>query len=80
MSKRHPTFCLMIFGLFLSGAGGLVNQVVWQRALKIFLGGSETISSMIVVLVFLGGLGIGSVVSSKADPAPPLSNSNHDQS
>src|SRR5262245_6145281 len=30
-----------------SGAAGLINQVVWQRALKVFLGGSETISSMI---------------------------------
>jgi spermidine synthase len=46
--------------LFLSGAAGLINQVVWQRALKVFLGGSETISSMVVVFVFLGGLGWGS--------------------
>jgi hypothetical protein len=27
--------------------------------LKIFLGGSETISAMVVVLVFMMGLGIG---------------------
>jgi hypothetical protein len=27
--------------------------------LKIFLGGSETISTMVVVLVFMMGLGIG---------------------
>lgn len=47
--------------LFSSGTAGLVNQVVWQRSLKVFLGGSETISSMVVVLVFMGGLGVGSI-------------------
>jgi predicted membrane-bound spermidine synthase len=47
--------------LFSSGAAGLVNQVVWQRALKVFLGGSEAVSSMIVVLVFMAGLGAGSI-------------------
>ena len=46
--------------LFASGAAGLVNQVVWQRSLKIFLGGSETICSTVVVLVFMAGLGAGS--------------------
>ena len=44
---------------------GLVNQVVWQRALKIFLGGSETLSAMVVVLVFMGGLGLGSELASR---------------
>jgi len=47
--------------LFGSGAAGLANQVVWQRALKVYLGGSESSCSMIVVLVFMAGLGIGSI-------------------
>lgn len=51
--------------LFASGAAGLVNQVVWQRALKVFLGGSETVCSMIVVLVFMAGLGLGSIWMSR---------------
>lgn len=53
----------MLLGLALlcSGSAGLINQVVWQRALKVYLGGSETISSMIVVLVFMAGLGVGSM-------------------
>ena len=46
--------------LFASGASGLINQVVWQRSLKLFLGGSESASSTVVVLVFMAGLGIGS--------------------
>ena len=52
---------LIGFALFSSGAAGLVNQVVWQRSLKVFLGGSETICASLVVLVFMAGLGIGSV-------------------
>ncbi len=47
--------------LFLSGMAALINQVIWQRALGVFLGGCETISSMIVVLVFMAGLGFGSL-------------------
>lgn len=42
-----------------SGAAGLINQVIWQRALKVYLGGSEALSSMVVVLVFMLGLGAG---------------------
>ena len=55
---RLPWIALLS-GLVLSGVAGIVNQVVWQRALKLFLGGSETLSAMIVVLVFLFGLGTG---------------------
>jgi len=54
---------IVLFALFLSGIGGIVNQVVWQRALKIFLGGSEALSSMVVVLVFMLGLGVGAAVA-----------------
>jgi len=60
MTDRRLKLWFLMLALFLSGAAGLINQVVWQRALKVFLGGSETISSMIVVLVFLTGLGLGS--------------------
>ena len=51
--------------LFFSGAAGLINQVVWQRSLKVFLGGSEAICSTVVVLVFMAGLGIGSIWMSR---------------
>ncbi|MDP2305623.1 MAG: hypothetical protein Q8P18_06320 [Pseudomonadota bacterium] len=56
MSRPLP---VLLGGLFLSGAAGLVNQVAWQRGLKVFLGGSEALSAMTVVLVFMLGLGIG---------------------
>ncbi len=61
------TLLFVLFALLFSGISGILNQVVWQRALKIFFGGSETISAMIVVLVFMGGLGAGSLwMSQKA--------------
>jgi spermidine synthase len=51
---------LLLFALFLSGVAAIINQTVWQRALKVYLAGSEAMSSMIVVLVFMFGLGAGS--------------------
>jgi len=50
---------ILLGALFLSGIAGIVNQVAWQRGLKIFLGGSEALSSMTVVFVFMLGLGVG---------------------
>lgn len=55
----------LLLGLAFSGVAGIVNQVVWQRALKLFLGGSETLSAMIVVVVFLFGLGAGAALASR---------------
>ncbi len=62
---RTGSWTALSIGLALSGVAGIVNQVVWQRALKIVLGGSETLSSMIVVLVFLAGLGLGAALASR---------------
>ena len=58
---RGRQLAVLLLALLLSGSAGLVNQVVWQRGLKVFLGGSETLSSMTVVVVFMFGLGAGSV-------------------
>ena len=55
-------------GLFSSGVAGLINQVGWQRAAKIYLGGSEALSSMVVVLVFMLGLGLGAAIYSLIQP------------
>ena len=52
-------------GLALSGVAGVVNQVGWQRALKVFLGGSETLSAMVVVLMFMLGLGGGAALAGR---------------
>ena len=74
--KHSRRWYALVAGLVCSGVAGIVNQVVWQRALKVVLGGSETLSSMIVVLVFLGGLGLGSALASRrasSSSTPPPS-------
>jgi hypothetical protein len=35
---------LLFLALYLSGTAGLINQTVWQRALKLRLAGSEASS------------------------------------
>jgi spermidine synthase len=55
----------VVLALGFSGFSGLVNQVIWQRALRIYLGGSEALSGMIVVLVFLFGLSLGSALAGR---------------
>lgn len=59
-----PLLALLV-GLVLSGVAGVLNQVLWQRALRVFLGGSETLSAMVVVVVFLGGLGVGAALAAR---------------
>jgi spermidine synthase len=49
---------LIYAGTFLTGATGLVFQVVWQKYLS-YLVGSESRSSSLVVAVFLLGLASG---------------------
>jgi len=64
--RPRPLVHLVLWlALCLSGMAGLINQVVWQRALKIYLGGSETLSAMVVVLVFMAGLGLGAELAGR---------------
>src|SRR5262245_62003275 len=57
---NHRSEWILALALFCSGAAALVNQSVWQRSLNIYLAGCEAISAMVVVLVFMLGLGLGS--------------------
>jgi len=58
---RSRSEAILALALFFSGAAALVNQAVWQRSLGIYLAGCEAISSLVVVLVFMLGLGFGSL-------------------
>lgn len=42
-----------------------MNQVIWQRALRLYLAGSESLSGMVVILVFLLGLSLGAAIGSR---------------
>ena len=57
-----PVFRLLLFGaFFLTGATGLVYQILWSRLLVLSFG--YTIYSVtIVITAFMGGLAIGSVL------------------
>lgn len=55
---------LIYFVFFLSGLSGLIYELVWTRYLKIFLGHSAYAQSL-VLCIFMGGMAIGSYLSSK---------------
>ena len=56
-SNLNSRMCALVLAIALLGSGfsGLTNEVIWQRSLKRFLGGSETLSTTLVMLVFLLG-------------------------
>jgi spermidine synthase len=49
---------------FVSGAGCLIAEVTWNRMLIVVVGNSLT-SAAIIVVVFMGGLGLGSYVGGR---------------
>jgi spermidine synthase len=67
--ESRRSYAVLLFALFVSGASGLINQTAWQRAVKVYLGNSETISSTLVVLVFMLGLGSGSLYAARWVPS-----------
>src|ERR1039457_1171750 len=51
---------LVLFLSFLSGAAGLIYEVLWARRLALLLG-STALAQTLVLAAFLGGLSAGSV-------------------
>ncbi|MCW5824090.1 MAG: methyltransferase [Cyanobacteria bacterium TGS_CYA1] len=62
-SSFHKPFLLS--ALFLSGFAALIYEIVWQRILVRFLGGTFS-SVSLIVCVFLGGMAIGAMLVSIA--------------
>ncbi len=63
--------------LFFSGVAAVINETIWQRALKIYVSGVNATSAMLVVFVFMLGLGAGAIfVGTRSerlrDPLRPL--------
>ena len=63
-------FAVAAFCLFISGAAGLVYEIVWARYLALFLG--HTSYAVVAVLVaFMGGLALGNIwLGTRADRSP----------
>ena len=59
LGAANPVVFLLITAIFLlSGAAGLVYQVLWMRHLGLFLG-SDLYGVSIVLSAFMGGLALG---------------------
>src|SRR5438477_11215050 len=55
---------LALLCFFLSGASGLVFEVVWTRELGLVFG-STTLAISTVLSVYMGGLALGSVIAGR---------------
>jgi len=64
--QKRPSIILFLFaGLFLiSGAAGLVYQIVWERLLELFFG-VTMVSVTLIVAAFMAGLGLGSLLGGR---------------
>lgn len=65
MQKRQSIFLFLFASLFLvSGAAGLVYQIVWERLLELFFG-VTMVSVTLIVGAFMAGLGLGSLLGGR---------------
>jgi len=65
MQKRQSIVLFLFAGLFLvSGAAGLIYQIVWERLLALFFG-VTMLSITLIVGAFMGGLGLGSFLGGR---------------
>lgn len=66
---RAQRLILLAICLFVSGAAGLIYEVVWSRYLALFVG-SSGVAHLVILSVFMGGLAIGSrLFGPRADAA-----------
>ena len=64
-NTRSSVFVLLIYlAFFASGASCLIAEVTWNRMLIVVVGNSLSATAMIIV-IFMGGLGLGSYVGGK---------------
>lgn len=65
-SRRNFFFRMLIYlAFFASGASSLMAEVTWNRMLIVVVGNSLNATALIL-MVFMGGLGLGSYVGGKA--------------
>ena len=65
MQKRQSIVLILFASLFLvSGAAGLVYQIVWERLLGLFFG-VTMVSITLIVGAFMAGLGLGSLIGGR---------------
>ncbi len=62
--RSAPSLAIPLAALALSGAAGLVDEVVWSRALAVLFGSALAATGLLLGL-FMAGLGAGSVVGGR---------------
>lgn len=62
--KSSPVLYLFALLFLISGAAGLIYQIVWERLLELYFGVTMT-SVTLIVSAYLAGLGIGSLVGGR---------------
>jgi spermidine synthase len=62
---KSPLRALALTCFFLSGASGLIFEMVWTRGLTLVFG-STTLAISTVLTAFMGGLGLGSALAGRA--------------
>src|SRR5260370_18284137 len=70
--SSRPVFLLAFF-FILSGAAGLIYESVWTRYISLLVGHSAY-AQVIVLVIFLGGMAVGSLVTARGSERipPPL--------
>ena len=62
---RNTLFTILLYvAFFASGASSLIAEVTWNRMLIVVVGNSLSATALILI-VFMGGLGLGSYVGGK---------------
>jgi spermidine synthase len=64
MLNNAPMRALVLACFFLSGASGLIFEMVWTRGLTLVFG-STTLAISTVLTAFMGGLGLGSYLAGR---------------
>lgn len=64
MKNRLPLLLYAVL-FFLSGAAGLIYEIVWERLLELYFGVTLTAITLIVA-AYMGGLGVGSLIGGQA--------------
>jgi predicted membrane-bound spermidine synthase len=67
LKKNRPLVLYLFAGLFLvSGAAGLIYEIVWERLLELYFG-VTMISVTLIISAYMAGLGMGSLIGGRLD-------------
>lgn len=63
-SNRQPILYLFASLFLISGAAGLIYEIVWERLLELYFG-VTMVSVTLIVSAYMAGLGLGSLIGGR---------------